>query len=304
MTIKDKKNEKKVIDGVLHGLIHDGKLRCAVAIVTDTIKTAQEKHNLDPVATMALGRTFACTALLGSRLKESGHSLHCQIDGNGPMKHIVSQYVYPSALRGYVAVPQMISVIEDEKDIPQSVPEAIGNLGLVTIKTTQKENQPYTGISTLVSGEIAEDIAHYLDESEQIPSIVGAGVKLSPEGKILSAGGILIQKIAGVEVEDSVLEELEALVSNEFNITQKIIDGETLEDIFYDFTHVDPKKVELEFKPLGFYCYCSRDRTAINLRNLGNEEIEKTFEEVGKIETRCHYCSTVYNFTKEELMMH
>lgn len=45
----------------------------------------------------------------------------------------------------------------------------------------------------ITSGEIAEDLAQYLADSEQQNCALGLGVSVGREGEILSAGGFLIQ---------------------------------------------------------------------------------------------------------------
>lgn len=45
----------------------------------------------------------------------------------------------------------------------------------------------------ITSGEIAEDLAHYLANSEQQNCALGLGVSVGRDGEVLSAGGFLIQ---------------------------------------------------------------------------------------------------------------
>lgn len=53
--------------------------------------------------------------------------------------------------------------------------------------------RPYTGIVELASGEIAEDFAKYLVESEQQNAAIALGVSVGRDTNILAAGGFLIQ---------------------------------------------------------------------------------------------------------------
>ena len=52
---------------------------------------------------------------------------------------------------------------------------------------------PYTGTVELVSGEIAEDLTHYLATSEQTNSALALGVQIGADGVVSAAGGYLIQ---------------------------------------------------------------------------------------------------------------
>jgi len=69
-----------------------------------------------------------------------------------------------------------------------------------------KSGQPYVGITALHSGEIAEDLAAYLAQSEQIPSVVALGVLAGPDG-VIASGGVLAQVLP--DANDKAVAELE-----------------------------------------------------------------------------------------------
>jgi molecular chaperone Hsp33 len=306
-----KKNKRRFstkfqqIDVVLTGLIHNNSLRCAIAITTESTRTAQEKHGLDPLATLALGRAFACTALMGSGIKNDLHFVHCCIDGGGPLGPVVAEFIAPASLRGYVGHPRLLDTLKPGDPIPQSVGEAVGQSGTVTIRRGETgKSEPYSGVSALVSGEIAQDIAQYFLESEQIPTIVAAGVKLGKHGEVLGAGGILVQKVGGQEIEDGVLQEFENKFANDFNLSHRIAAGVTAEEIMRDLVGTEYQNVQAEAIPIGFHCFCSRDRMATTLMGLGEKELRSIVADVGKLEMKCHYCAAVSKFELQELLQH
>ena len=57
--------------------------------------------------------------------------------------------------------------------------------------------EPYVGTVDLLGGEIAEDVAAYYVESEQVPSACGLGVLIDRDRSVLTAGGYLIQLLPG-----------------------------------------------------------------------------------------------------------
>jgi molecular chaperone Hsp33 len=304
-TIKRPSQKPLQIDVVLTGLIHNNSLRCAIAITTESTRSAQKRHGLDPLATLALGRAFACTALMGSGIKNDTHFVHCCIDGGGPLGPIVAEFIAPASLRGYVGHPRLIEVLKSDAVVPQTVGEAVGSVGTVTIRRGEPgQSEPYSGVSALVSGEIAQDIANYFLESEQIPTIVAAGVKLGKHGEVLGAGGILIQKVGGLEVEDGLLQEFEDKFSNDFNLSDRIAAGVTAEEIMRDLIGSEYAKVQADAIPIGFHCFCSRDRMAATLMGLGEPELRSIIADIGKLEMKCHYCAAVSNFKLDELLQH
>lgn len=61
------------------------------------------------------------------------------------------------------------------------------------VRTQPLSPQPYTGTVEITSGEVAEDLAVYMAESEQTNSALALGVQLGTDGLVSAAGGYLIQ---------------------------------------------------------------------------------------------------------------
>ena len=64
---------------------------------------------------------------------------------------------------------------------------------LAVVRTQPLSPQPYTGTVEITSGEVAEDLAVYMSESEQTNSAIALGVQIGPQGVVTAAGGYLIQ---------------------------------------------------------------------------------------------------------------
>ena len=64
---------------------------------------------------------------------------------------------------------------------------------MAVVRSHPEWERPYTGIVELRSGEIAEDLAAYLVESEQQNAALALGVSISRDGSIRAAGGFLLQ---------------------------------------------------------------------------------------------------------------
>ena len=61
------------------------------------------------------------------------------------------------------------------------------------VRSHPEWERPYTGIVELASGEIAEDMAKYLSESEQQNAAIALGVSINKDASIRAAGGFLLQ---------------------------------------------------------------------------------------------------------------
>src|SRR5215471_13199460 len=115
--------------------------------------------------------------------------------------------------------------------------------------------EPYYGSTPIVSGEIAEDIAHYLAISEQINSAVSLGVFVeSEQERVTAAGGYVIQALPGADV--NALAAIENSMSTAPSVTEAIRGGAdaaemlrlALGDLPFD---------TLDTRPVEFHCKCS-----------------------------------------------
>jgi redox-regulated HSP33 family molecular chaperone len=82
-------------------------------------------------------------------------------------------------------------ILEESGSCLQPVLQCAGVLSVVRSEDSQY-TQPYTGMIPIRSGEIAEDFAMYLADSEQTNSAVGLGVAIGTDLSVLAAGGFLV----------------------------------------------------------------------------------------------------------------
>ena len=115
------------------------------------------------------------------------------------------------------------------KDGKLHVSGALGTEGFLTVFKDVGLDEPYQGIVKLRTGEIAEDIAYYLAESEQIPSAVGLGVFVETDGRVSAAGGFLIQTLP--PSEETTIDQLIANIRKVRSVTEVLREGKTPEDL-------------------------------------------------------------------------
>ena len=158
--------------------------------------------------------------------------------------------------------------------------------------------EPYVGTVDLLGGEIAEDVAAYYVESEQIPSACGLGVLIDRDRSVLTAGGYLIQLLPGAG--EDVITKAEGGIYAAPSVTNLLKENSDptvlLKTVLSDF---DMEILSVD--PIEYRCYCSRERTERALLSLGSKELEKIVDEQGSAELTCQFCDRVQNFTKEDL---
>lgn len=270
----------------------------AIAVSTNNLtEEARQRHNLSHTATVALGRAFACGILLCYTLKKSKGHLTFKIKGSGPLGSIIVDASNEGTVRGYVSHPEVECF--DKKGYVD-IDTAVGKPGYIHVSYDQEKGMPYKSSVELASGEIGDDTVRYLASSEQIPSFLSCGVYLEPSsGKVLHAGGILIQALPKATEDD--IKKVEETVSklDPFSILlrSKLNLEEIIKKALIDF------EVEIlsEYEGLCFYCGCSQNRFESALSSLGKNEIKKIIDTIGYAEGRCHFCNNIYLVKSEEL---
>jgi molecular chaperone Hsp33 len=231
---------------------------------------------------------------MGALLKR-GQRVALKFEGSGPLKKIIAEADQDGSVRGFVAVPEAEVPLQDEK---LNVAGALGSDGLLTVAKDVGLKEPYRGIVKLLTGEIAEDIAYYFVESEQVPSAVGLGIFVKTDGEVSAAGGFLIQSLP--PSEDRTIEKIVENIRKIPSVTDLLRPGKTPEDIL-DMIFSGIPHHFLEKRNLFFRCSCSRERIERVLISLGKEELERIITEQGEADVTCEFCRTRHHFTREEL---
>jgi molecular chaperone Hsp33 len=263
-------------------------------VTTDLVAEAARLHGTSPTASAALGRALTGGLLMSALLKR-GQRLALKFQGNGPLSKIIVEADNGGYVRGYVAVPHAEAPSKDGK---LNVSGVLGNEGSLTVVKDLGLKEPYTGIVKLHTGEIAEDIAYYFVESEQIPSAVGLGVFVEPDGRVSAAGGFLVQTF--FSGEERLVDRLIGNIQNIPMVTEFLRQGRTSEEILATIFSGIPYHL-VGKRDLFFRCTCSRERVERALVALGKDELRKLMEEQEQTEVTCEYCRSNYHFTREDL---
>ena len=154
------------------------------------------------------------------------------------------------------------------------------------------------GSVQLVGGEIAEDIAAYFVESEQVPTACALGVLIAPDQTVQAAGGYLIQLLPGAD--DAVISAVERGVARLGAVSARLDAGmaplELLREVLSEF-----ELEVLETTPVEYRCYCSEERVSRALISMGRDELNSLIEEQGGAELTCQFCDKVYRYSADAL---
>ena len=270
----------------------------AVAMVTDTtdiVNKATKYHNTAPTATAALGRVLTAGSLMGSRLKDKGDSLTLTFKGDGPAGMIMAVSDYSGNVKGYIENPSVDLPLKPSGKL--DVSGAVGS-GYMSVVRDVGLKEPMTGISQIVSGEIAEDIATFYAQSEQTPTLISLGVLVDKDLSCAGAGGVFIQLLP--YADESIIDKLEKNVGKITGLSSLIASGKTCEQIMADA--LDGIEYELfDEIETDYKCDCSRARMLRAVKSLGKEELQKIFKEQETVEICCRFCNKKFSF-KSDIM--
>lgn len=283
-------------DQLVRAISRDGYIKATAVSTRSLTERAREIHHATPVATAALGRTLAACSMMGNALKGDGSSVTLQIKGNGPLGTVLAVSDNEGYVRGTVDDPSADLPLRPDGKL--DVGGAVGNEGTLTVIRDLHMKEPYVGSVALLGGEIAEDLAAYFVESEQIPTACGLGVLIDRDRSVLAAGGYLIQLLPGAG--EDIISKVEGGILASGGVTGLLReDGDPaslLRRVLPEF------ELEiLEVSEIGYRCYCSRERMERALISLGPEELRSLIEEQGEAELTCRFCDSVQHFSREEL---
>lgn len=283
-------------DLLVRAISRDGLIKVSAVSTRDLTERARQIHKTLPVATAALGRLLAAASMMGNALKEEAASLTLQIKGGGPLGTLLAVADHEGNVRGTVDNPAVDLPLREDGKL--DVGSAVGNQGTLTVIRDLRMKEPYMGSVGLLWGEIAEDIALYFVESEQIPTACGLGVLVDRDQSVLEAGGYLVQLLPGAGEETA--GQLEASIRAAGPVTELLRadpDPEAL--LRRALPGLELEVLEKRF--IAYRCDCSRERMERALVSLGREELRSMIAEQGGAELTCRFCDNVQRFTKEDL---
>jgi molecular chaperone Hsp33 len=286
------------MDRVVSASAANGTVSIVAGTTTELVREAQQRNDFAPTASAAVGRLMTAAGLLGASL-EAGERLSMQIAGDGPIGTLTADSWSGGegiiAVRGYARNPHAEAPLNalGKFDV-----RGIVGAGHLQVTKSYEVGRPYVGIVPLIGGEIAEDVAHYLASSEQIPSVVLLGVLAGTTG-ITAAGGAIAQLLPGAD--DGTIGRLETNVAAMGPITTLIAGGATPAEVIERLAlGLDPHLHERSFT-VGFDCRCTRERVELALMGLGRDELLKMAGERPETEATCDFCRRRYVLTSADV---
>jgi molecular chaperone Hsp33 len=234
---------------------------------------------------------------MAASMKRSGSRVNVRVKGDGPLGGVLADAGLDGTVRGYVGNPS-VELPPNHKG-KLDVGGAVG-AGFLYVVRDLGHGYPYSSTVELVSGEIGDDVAHYLASSEQTPSALVLGVFVGEQG-VTAAGGILIQVLPKAARDEKLVATLESRVGALSGFTPLLQAGKTLTEIFNDLLGDMELNIFPETQMLRFHCGCSFDRVLGALKILGEAELQDMIVKDNGAEATCEFCGNIYQASSDDL---
>jgi len=285
-----------ITDLLTRAVSRDGSARILVLNSKNMVEEARKIHGLTPTTTALLGRSLTACSLMSCLLKDKDNSLTMQITGDGPAERVVCVGDYCGNVKGYVAEPMTELPLNKFGKI--DVGGAIGHNGTLCVIKDMGLKEPYIGMSSLVSGEIAEDVTEYFAQSEQTPTVCALGVLIDRDRTVLASGGFLVQLLPGAD--EQIIDILEKNILPLASVTSHLSEGASNTDII-DRVFAGIEYDVFDELPVRYKCECSYEKYEKAMLSLGKSELTEMYNENKTQTAKCYFCNNEYNFTHEKL---
>jgi molecular chaperone Hsp33 len=295
-------------DQLVRALARGGTVRVVTAVTTDLVREISRRHDASGDGVLALGRASTAALLLATHTKDD-HRVTLQIAGDGPLGAVTADVVASGGVRGYVTPPD--SPVAEAAAAPTkgsrpSLAPRLGRHGTLGVVRDMGMRSRYRGQSTLVTGEIDEDVEHYLRVSEQIDSAIGCEVVLDAVGHARAACGLLVQTLpdAGAAGAELVRETQHRLRTGEL-YAALVAAAAAPEPIALATAVLGAGEAlqVLDRREPRFSCPCSRERVKAMVKMLDAAELRGLIEAGRPAEIVCNFCRERYEIDLAELAL-
>jgi len=269
-------------EDVLHKFIFESQnVRGEIVTLGPSWQTLLKRRTYPQVMVEVLGELSVAALLLSATIKIDG-TLALQYRGSTGIQLLVAEVFNTNLFRS-------MAKWDESLDAQSNEPNLLREGSLAVTITQENLKQSYQGIVDTQQQTVQEALAHYMAQSEQIPT------RLWLAANAQNAAGLMIQKIPGVPDQDADawnrISQLASTVSN--NELLELAPQQLLRRLFHEETIrlFAPNQIE-------FSCKCSESRTTNMLRSLGEEEVREILDEKASVDITCDFCGKNYIYSE------
>jgi len=252
--------------------------------LTQSFRTILEKHAYPPIMQRYLGEMLLAATLLAETVKLSGR-MTIQFQSDGAIKMLVAQINDEGQLRGLAQWDANVSEVELKNGLGE---------GMLVMTVFQKHHEkPMQSMVPLENKTIAEALAFYFLQSEQLPTHFSFAVKDD------MASGFLLQVMPEHDDPDRKT-RWTALIDqvNKIDARELFYDNNAS---FLQYYFLDENIRLFDSRDLAFHCGCSLSKMENAIRVIGRIEANLILKEKAEIVVTCEYCNHHYAFDREAI---
>ena len=286
-------------DELVSGLLKQVDLRVVLVTATDLARRARELHRSSSGSAVLMAQGLCAGALMGS-LQKSDARINLQLECDGPLRGLFVDADSTGVLRGYAKNP-LVSHLGSEGAYHWR--PALGNKGFMSVLRDLGGGEYYRSAVELESFDLARDLERYFTISDQLPTRVYLTVLPEPDAQ---EGSEPLGRVAGMFLQPLPDGDMQAFkewgdrLAQDFESQVRAHAAQGATALLQALVPRDDLEVMSRY-PVSFTCGCSKDRVKRALVSLGRAELEDILAKEGKAEADCHFCTTHYVVTGEEI---
>lgn len=267
----------------------DGAFRVITALTTETVRGAIAVQSATGGTAQRLGELITGAILVREAMAPN---LRVQAIVKGAAGHgtLVADSHPDGTSRGLVNLG---------KGAAEKSAVEIGEGSLLQVMRTLPSGMLHQGVVEVpAGGTISGGLMTYMQESEQVVSMIAVATLIGEDG-VGASGGYLVQLLPEVERGPLMV------------MTERLKDFERLDDVLaHEGASADVLLEELLYgmpfsrlddSPLSFSCRCSELRVMTTLASLPRSDIEEMVEDGKVLDIRCDYCGKDYQVSPSHL---
>ena len=290
----------------------DGRIRGALFHGTRFVNQMRAQHNLGILESLVLGQASLCAALMIPLMKGQEH-LCWKYDVDGPAAGFSVEADSTGYVRGFLYNEH----IPVDKPLENWDLKPFLGTGSMSVSRIHKEDSaPHISTVEVNSGNIAEDLAWYYKQSEQISTAFNTGIQFDRQGRVIGAGGMFLQVMpetggknnsgasksssSDAEADGQFLGRVEMAFKTAPSLGQWFSEGGKIEDIVYGLFREFTPSIALR-RDIRYDCPCSEETFANYIKMLPKQERDDILRKKEPLEIQCRNCGSVYTISVENL---
>lgn len=290
----------------------DGRIRGALFHGTRFVNQMRAQHNLGILESLVLGQASLCAALMIPLMKGQEH-LCWKYDVDGPAAGFSVEADSTGYVRGFLYNEH----IPVDKPLENWDLKPFLGTGSMSVSRIHKEDSaPHISTVEVNSGNIAEDLAWYYKQSEQISTAFNTGIQFDRQGRVIGAGGMFLQVMpetggknnsgasksssSDAEADGQFLARVEMAFKTAPSLGQWFSEGGKIEDIVYGLFREFTPSIVLR-RDIRYDCPCSEETFANYIKMLPKQERDDILRKKEPLEIQCRNCGSVYTISVEKL---